>query len=589
MCCVWGWVRSDDCARVVSVYVDCVCTVASCLLLLVGVQMECVVKRDETMCDGETDSGCTLVVLVSTFERCVASNSTIELVDGQTYTHTERPVYVGETLTFSFTVPCSPVDVELSLRKNTTAGESPTEVLVWVRGAGGVENPLASFTTAGWSSTMFAYEDGLNLDISDVAVGAYYVALDVQRGLLQPGFQLTYEFFGSRLAKYQEINGCVEDDGEISLRVTTSADAANDNYTIHEPFVSELDYGDCGNENQSCYLGSSHSNTELGKGRGAARTGVGTVSGDAVVVLATPMDFQDNYFLLVGDSRKFLGDFSRGWFTTDGYTNATLMHSPPRLLAQMRKGDNGTEIPFDHEACGMILNRQALNGSICVVSRGSCFFSHKTLACQRAGAIATVIIDDELEQVAADNFVHASVHDPSAITIPSFTTTLFDGNRLLQAIFDSPRVELTAHVYECEPKRKCFTCAPGLTSPETNCTSVNRCPGMDASFTSNCSSHGACVENPQTKRLSCACEEGFSGKGCEVGTFSWVDYDEVDPRHHRASRKTIAAVIGTIAGLVGLLILLLTIQTYMRRRCVNRHVLWKPEEEFSQSTTPPNV
>lgn len=537
---------------------------------------------------GETDDvRYIFVALVSIFGRCAALNSTIELVDGQTHAHAERPLYAGETLTFSFTVPCTPVDVELSLRKttrNTTAGESPTEVLVWVRGAGGIENPLVPFTTDGWSSTMFSYEDSLNLDIPDVNFGAYYVVLEVQRGLLQPGFELTYEMFGSRLAKYQEINGCVEDDGEISLR----ADAGNDNYTIHEPFLAELDYGDCGTENQSCYLGSSHSNAERGKGRGAARTGVGTVSGDAVVVLSTPMDFESDYFLLVGDSRKFLGDFSRGWFTTDGYTNATLTNFPPRLLAQMRKGDNDT-VPFDHEGCGLILNRQALNGSICVVSRGSCFFSHKTLACQKAGAIAAVIIDDELEQVAADNFVHASVHDPSAITIPSFTTTLFDGNRLLQTIFDSPRVELTAHVYDCEPKRKCFTCAPGLTLPETNCTSANRCPGMDASFTSNCSGHGACFENPTTKRLSCACDEGFSGAGCEVGTFPWVDYDDIHPRHHRASRKTIAVVIGTIAGLVGLLILLFTIQTYMRRRCANRHVLWKPEEECPPSNTSPNV
>ena len=143
--------------------------------------------------------------------------------------------------------------------------------------------------------------------------------------------------------------------------------------------------------------------------------------------MSTPVAFDDEYFLLAGDARKFLGNFSTGWFTTDGFLNATLT-SEPWLLAQMVP--NRTSAPFDHEACGTMLNAADLRGAVCVTSRGGCFFSQKTLACQKAGAVAAVIIDTEFEPLAAVNWVGS--HPPDSISIPTIVMNLLDGNKLLK-------------------------------------------------------------------------------------------------------------------------------------------------------------
>ena len=117
------------------------------------------------------------------------------------------------------------------------------------------------------------------------------------------------------------------------------------------------------------------------------------------------------------------------------------------------------------KACGSILNAAELRGKICVVTRGTCFFSQKTLACQKAGAIATIIIDTEFEPLAAVSWVGA--HENQSMLIPTIVLPLLQGNRLLSAMYDG-NVRALIEAYECRPAAKCQRCAPGFTSVETS-------------------------------------------------------------------------------------------------------------------------
>ena len=326
----------------------------------------------------------------------------------------------GTYAMFSFEVTCEPMDLEISFRKGadetrarrsdgeaaaTTYADEDDEARFILR-RGALEHPemLGVYANDSLSFGLFPHEDALNADVDAIDVGVWYLQIVVISGSLRSGFEISHRLFGSRLARFADFNGCELDDGTLSVTVRS----INETYTRREPFVAEPDYGACGNDTNSCYLGEQHSGDE-NQGRGAERAGTGPVSGRAVVAMSTPVAFDDEYFLLAGDARKFLGNFSTGWFTTDGFLNATLT-SEPRLLAQMVP--NRTSAPFDHEACGTMLNAADLRGAVCVTSRGGCFFSQKTLACQKAGAVAAVIIDTEFEPLAAVNWVGS--HPPDS-------------------------------------------------------------------------------------------------------------------------------------------------------------------------------
>ena len=93
---------------------------------------------------------------------------------------------------------------------------------------------------------------------------------------------------------------------------------------------------------------------------------------------------------------------------------------------------------YDLEACGELLNPEEVRGKICVVTRGSCFFSSKTLACQRAGAVAAIIVNDAMDEGAADNWVTS--HDPAGILIPTVSYGAVQGNQLLREMDTSAAV-----------------------------------------------------------------------------------------------------------------------------------------------------
>ena len=118
---------------------------------------------------------------------------------------------------------------------------------------------------------------------------------------------------------------------------------------------------------------------------------------------------------------------------------------------------------YDLEACGALLNPEEVRGKICVVTRGSCFFSSKTLACQRAGAVAAIIVNDAMDEGAADNWVTS--HDPAGILIPTVSYGAVQGNQLLREMDTSAAVTVKLHSYACEPAGHCVACAPGVWVP----------------------------------------------------------------------------------------------------------------------------
>ena len=521
--------------------------------------------------------------------RCEAT--VISIANNASYVrYIDAPLTAGQYEVFRFDVRCSPMDLEITFKKAANDANTDTEIQFLLHRSR-MANPgqLGVYTNESIVRGLFPGEDTLNLDVSDIATGMWYLQVIVISGELGSGFELGYELFGSRLARYNEFNDCLRDDGALLLTVN----GINGSYTITQPFVFEPDYRDCGNETQSCYIGNSHSSIR-GQGRGAARNGVGPITARPVLAMSTPALLDSPYFLLVGDSRKFLGVFNASssddqWFTTDGITNATLTSMPPRLLAQMMP--NTTALPFDHEACGSMLNHADMMGNICVVARGSCVFSMKTLQCQASGAVATIIVDDQMDApFAPDNWVNT--HLPEQIKIPTLAYNLVDGNRLLTEMFDDPNVTVDIRVYECEPKIHCARCAPGLTSPESNCTSTNRCPGMDESFLSNCTGNGECVRDANDA-LVCVCDDEFTGAACDISeqsSYAKIDGDVVliDDSHHyrRASKKTTITVLAIVFSLFGIAVCATAYQIRKRRQRMTAHIIWKAEDSDDEPPAP---
>lgn len=513
----------------------------------------------------------------------------IDLVDGMTTKYIGEAMDEGTYTLFRFEVTCEPQDLEISFRladdddvdggaRETAATDGAWATAPSVYGAelrfvlhlGAMDDAgvFGAYRPNEWNDTyaweMFAYEDAANLDVTAIKPGTWYLQVIVVYGSLAPGFEITHNLFGSRSAEFAYFNGCESDDGALSISVFSNGSV----YTLRAPFVAEPDYASCGNDTTSCYLGSGHP-----RARGAERRGVGPILGEAVAAVSKPRFTDEDFFLLADDARKFLGDFAEGWFTVDRLKNATLTSKPSRLETQFKV--NRTERGFDHEACDTLLNAAQLRGKVCVVTRGTCFFSQKTLACQKAGAIATIIIDTEFEPLAAVNWVGA--HDPESILIPTIVLPLLQGNRLLSAMFDG-NVRVLAEAYECRPVAKCQRCTPGFTSVETNCT-TSRCPGMNEMFTSNCSSSGVCVEREDA--LLCECEKSFSGDACDViGT-------TIPGR--RVSEKTVTAALAVTFSLVSSVCLLAVVMKLrrQRRRSPFGHIIWKPEDDIDDNVVAP--
>jgi hypothetical protein len=315
------------------------------------------------------------------------------------------------------------------------------------------------------------------------------------------------------------------------------------------------------------HLGDEHSSGHV---RDLPQTrGHGPVEGRVVLGRSPPERNDQAYYYLYGDIRKYPGDFAAAAddvftagagggddFSTFGPrpSNATTSAASastapgggdsgggggggvgskttrPLLMFQGEKGAPGN---YDLEACGDLVNPEEVRGNVCMVARGSCYFSAKTLACQRAGAIAAIIVNTDLDEGAADNWV--SSHEPEGIRIPTVSYGGAQANQMLREMYDAAAagaaatgaaftaaaaalaanatatttaataataaaaanttaadataavndtgswfytrpVAVKIYSYECRAPAHCPACGPGLLSPEDNCTSA-ACPG----------------------------------------------------------------------------------------------------------------
>ena len=108
--------------------------------------------------------------------------------------------------------------------------------------------------------------------------------------------------------------------------------------------------------------------------------GHGPVEGRVVLGLATPADVDDRaYFYVYGDVRKYFGRFPGDLLAVGSVAER------PTLAFQGEPNDSNN---VDLQACGPLKNAEDVRGNVCLVVRGTCPFSAKTLACQAAGAVA---------------------------------------------------------------------------------------------------------------------------------------------------------------------------------------------------------
>jgi len=109
--------------------------------------------------------------------------------------------------------------------------------------------------------------------------------------------------------------------------------------------------------------------------------------------------------------------------------------SSPGTTGAVVLADDGAAPTSD--ACTALINRAQVAGKVAIVDRGTCNFTVKVKACQDAGAIGVIVVDN----VAGSPPAGLTGTDP-AITIPSVRVTLADGNTLKAQIGSGLNVTL---------------------------------------------------------------------------------------------------------------------------------------------------
>ena len=464
------------------------------------------------------------------------------------------PLALGEFVFFRFEVNCEGQDVRVALRKGasdanrTRDDDAVAEIELAVR-----RGALPTIDDGGFLDGVVAAadEDDATIELVAVEPGAYYVVAHVSAGAASPPFRVALEAEGSKIP--DRFNECRHADGRLIVEIEPAnattyelSGPAPGDVVSRPPDFFEPAYGACGDDVRSCYLGDAHSSGRVADLPQAF--GRGPVRGRVVLARSAPRVNDRRYHYVYGDVRKREGSFDGEGDgddeARDGDEDASARHrrpasSPPRLMFQGEKDDDRN---WDVEACGALVNADEMRGAVCVAARGSCFFSQKTLACQRAGAVAAIIVNTDFAEGAADNWVGS--HDPSDISIPTVSLGGEEGNRLLRRMFDpdvadEPNATVDArayartvtarlYAYECRARARCPRCAPGFADTSNECASA-RCPGMDDARTRNCSGRGVgpgggcrlvrSAEGADPSAIepafACACAEGYEGVACE--------------------------------------------------------------------------
>lgn len=111
---------------------------------------------------------------------------------------------------------------------------------------------------------------------------------------------------------------------------------------------------------------------------------------------AAPEENDQDYFYVSGDVRRYPGLYNQSEFAS----NATDVEATLLLQGFAMGRDN-----WDLQGCTPLLNKDEMQGAVCLVVRGGCFFSTKTLNCQ-VGAGGAFRLDDDVHSATWET--HAS-------------------------------------------------------------------------------------------------------------------------------------------------------------------------------------
>jgi uncharacterized repeat protein (TIGR01451 family) len=135
-----------------------------------------------------------------------------------------------------------------------------------------------------------------------------------------------------------------------------------------------------------------------------------------------------------------------------------------------------------NDGCCALTNAAAVAGKICVVNRGTCSFKTKTLNCQNAGAIGTIVVNNAPGSPPPGMADDATIVTP--ITIPTEMVTLVDGNTIKTTMGSStvngtllglPGSDTVASFSSRGPRRilgSPLRLKPDIAAPGLNITSV---------------------------------------------------------------------------------------------------------------------
>ena len=487
--------------------------------------------------------------------------------DAAAPTRHDEALSLGEFTFFTFRVNCTGQDASIVFTKRqpgdenaTSSGGTGTEVELAVR-----HGSIPTLDDGGFLDGVVSATDEPDawIKLHNARPGTYYGVVHVSAGEALRAFALDVALEGSRVPNAH--NQCEYADDQLVMEIyapsgtyarlgptsgsTGSSVVLPVDHSLMPADIYEPAYGACGDVNETtttataaaakhCYLGDGHSS---GRVRDLPRdAGHGPVEGRVVLGLATPADVDDRaYFYVYGDVRKYYGRFPGDLLAVGSVAER------PTLAFQGEPNDSNN---VDLEACGPLKNAEDVRGNVCLVVRGTCPFSAKTLACQAAGAVAVILVNDDFDEGAADNWIGS--HDPAEIKIPTISYGGRDGNMMLNEMFDASiisnassastnvtlnatpweayarDVTVKAYAYRCEAPSKCPACAPGLATPADGCSSA-ACPGMDPALSHNCSErgvgpHGGCSLAPRerwvdlTPRFACECARGYAGAACEI-------------------------------------------------------------------------
>ena len=302
-------------------------------------------------------------------------------------------------------------------------------------------------------------------------------------------------------------NELVEEEGPFMWSYDYNTRTGN----IQDGPIGEVDYGQCGamqDGGRSCYFWK-------GRDQTFAEPAYGPVEGNVRVGLSQATSGASPYHYLAGHMHKF-----HGTFASTNYSQAySGMYKDFPLLYEYNLDDEPEDPPIDFLGCTPLLNAEDMKGSICLVARGGCTFSTKTRNCEDAGAIAAIIVNADTHNAwSLLNVVAGAGIDPSQINIPTLTTGVYVGNKILAMLGSNDlkapyedRVTVSMGQYVCEDAGPCTECAYGHFGEMCELA----CPGLDSHFTEVCSGQGECVLDSEEEEPQCQCAGSYTGHGCE--------------------------------------------------------------------------